>query len=127
MPARALVTIAMLLSTAVLRARTRPARITYIDSGARGGALVRNALLFEDDVDAMARVEGTADAGFRPGRHGRRPSPVVQDGVHVGVRSVGSKTETAAVRMSIALGVNWRANILMPCIVRSRTRGSPSP
>jgi len=42
--------------------RTRPARITYIDSSAAGGSpLVRNALLVEDDDDARKRVEGTAE------------------------------------------------------------------
>lgn len=40
--------------------RARPARITYIDS-AQTEPLVRNALLLEDDDDAMARVKGTAE------------------------------------------------------------------
>jgi hypothetical protein len=40
--------------------RTRPARITYIDK-AQPQPLERNALLLEDDDDAMARVGGTAE------------------------------------------------------------------
>jgi hypothetical protein len=40
--------------------RARPARITYVDP-AEGQPLVRNALLLEDDDDAMARVKGTAE------------------------------------------------------------------
>ena len=40
--------------------RTRPARITYIDK-AQGTPLERNALLLEDDDDAMKRVKGTAE------------------------------------------------------------------
>jgi hypothetical protein len=40
--------------------RARPARITYID-GAQPEPLVRNALLLEDDDDAMARIGGTAE------------------------------------------------------------------
>jgi predicted permease len=40
--------------------RARPARITYVDP-AQPEPLVRNALLLEDDDDAMARVKGTAE------------------------------------------------------------------
>ena len=40
--------------------RARPARITYVDP-AQGQPLVRNALLLEDDDDAMERVKGTAE------------------------------------------------------------------
>jgi hypothetical protein len=40
--------------------RTRPARITYRDA-AQGTPLERNALLLEDDDDAMKRVKGTAE------------------------------------------------------------------
>ena len=40
--------------------RTRPARITYIDK-VQGAPLERNALLLEDDDDAMKRVKGTAE------------------------------------------------------------------
>ena len=40
--------------------RTRPARITYIDK-AQGAPIERNALLLEDDDDAMKRVKGTAE------------------------------------------------------------------
>lgn len=39
--------------------RARPARITYVD--ATQPPLVRNALLLEDDDDAMKRVKGTAE------------------------------------------------------------------
>jgi hypothetical protein len=39
--------------------RTRPARVTYLDGS--GPPVVRNALLLEDDDDAMARVGGTAE------------------------------------------------------------------
>jgi len=38
----------------------RPARITYIDKS-QGQPIVRNALLLEDDDDAMKRVRGTAE------------------------------------------------------------------
>jgi hypothetical protein len=41
--------------------KTRPARITYIDKAKGGAPLVRNALLLEDDDDAMKRVGGTAE------------------------------------------------------------------
>lgn len=40
--------------------RTRPARITYVDSE-QGTSLERNALLLEDDDAAMARVGGKAE------------------------------------------------------------------
>ena len=40
--------------------RARPARITYMDP-AQGQPLVRNALLLEDDDDAMERVKGRAE------------------------------------------------------------------
>lgn len=40
--------------------RTRPARVTYVDS-ARGAPVVRNALLLEDDDAAMKRVHGRAE------------------------------------------------------------------
>lgn len=40
--------------------RARPARITYVDPAQRD-PLVRNALLLEDDDDAMARVKGTTE------------------------------------------------------------------
>jgi len=40
--------------------RTRPARVTYIDK-AQSAPLERNALLLEDDDDAMKRVKGTAE------------------------------------------------------------------
>jgi len=52
----------MLHAAGVPALRARPARVTYVDSGAGGAApLVRNALLLEDDDDAMARVHGTAE------------------------------------------------------------------
>ena len=43
--------------------RTRPARITYVDSSGSAAAapLVRNAILVEDDADAMKRVGGTTE------------------------------------------------------------------
>ena len=41
--------------------QTRPARITYIDKAKGGTPLVRNALLLEDDDDAMKRAGGTAE------------------------------------------------------------------
>ncbi len=40
--------------------RTRPARVTYIDN-AQPQPLVRNALILEDDDDAMERVKGSAE------------------------------------------------------------------
>ena len=40
--------------------RARAARVTYVDP-AQGQPLVRNALLLEDDDDAMERVKGTAE------------------------------------------------------------------
>jgi hypothetical protein len=40
--------------------RARPARVTYTDS-AQGAPLVRNALLLEDDDDAMKRLGGLAE------------------------------------------------------------------
>jgi hypothetical protein len=52
----------MLYAAEVPALRTRPARITYVDA-ASGDAqpLTRNALLLEDDDDAMRRVGGTAE------------------------------------------------------------------
>jgi hypothetical protein len=52
----------MLDAAEVPALRTRPARITYVDA-APGGAqpLTRNALLLEDDDDAMKRVGGTTE------------------------------------------------------------------
>ena len=41
--------------------RARPARITYVDPGRGSQPLTRNALLLEDDDDAMKRVGGTAE------------------------------------------------------------------
>jgi hypothetical protein len=38
----------------------RPARISYVEKG-KGAALERNALLLEDDDDAMRRLNGTAE------------------------------------------------------------------
>jgi hypothetical protein len=40
--------------------RSRPARVTYVDEG-QGAPLVRNAVLLEDDDDAMKRVKGRAE------------------------------------------------------------------
>lgn len=39
----------------------RPARITYVDKGAGGEPLVRNALLLETDDDVMERLGGTRE------------------------------------------------------------------
>jgi hypothetical protein len=41
--------------------RARPAHITYIDSSAAATPLVRNAILVEDDADAMKRAGGTTE------------------------------------------------------------------
>jgi len=51
----------MLQAAAVPALRARPARVTYVDPSAGGQPLVRNALLLEDDDDAMKRVGGTAE------------------------------------------------------------------
>jgi len=59
-PLREGVAYRVLVALGVPTLRTRPARITYIDAGARGTPLVRNALLIEDDNDAMARVGGVS-------------------------------------------------------------------
>ncbi|MGE0448624.1 MAG: hypothetical protein AB7Q29_03485 [Vicinamibacterales bacterium] len=51
----------MLRAAGVTTLRTRPARITYIGTDARTTRLTRNALLIEDDRDAMKRLGGVAD------------------------------------------------------------------
>jgi len=59
-PWREGVTYRILDALGVPTLRTRPARVTYVDPGSSDTPLVRNALLIEDDEDAMARVGGTA-------------------------------------------------------------------
>jgi hypothetical protein len=52
----------MLAAAGVPTLRTRAARVTYVDPGLNGGQpLARNALLLEDDDDAMKRVGGTTE------------------------------------------------------------------
>jgi hypothetical protein len=51
----------MLHAAGVPALRVRPARVTYVDPANAAQPLVRNALLLEDDDDAMARVQGTAE------------------------------------------------------------------
>jgi hypothetical protein len=41
--------------------RTRPARITYVDSRAGGSPLVRNAVLLEDETEVKRRTEATGE------------------------------------------------------------------
>ena len=50
----------LLDSLGVPTLRSRAARVTYVDPAA-GTPLVRNALLLEDDQDAMKRVKGTSE------------------------------------------------------------------
>src|SRR3954468_6774361 len=52
----------MLAAAGAPTLRTRAARVTYVDPGLNGGQpLARNALLLEDDDDAMKRVGGTTE------------------------------------------------------------------
>jgi hypothetical protein len=61
-PLREALAYQMLHAAGVPALRVRPARVTYVDPSAKGGQpLARNALLLEDDDDAMARVGGTAE------------------------------------------------------------------
>jgi hypothetical protein len=60
-PHREALAYAMLHAAGVPALRARPARVTYVDTAAGGQPLVRNALVLEDDDDAMARVQGTAE------------------------------------------------------------------
>ncbi len=62
-PLREALTYRMLDALGVPTLRTRPARITYVDRDA-GTRLTRNAILVEDDNEAMARVGGTASIGL---------------------------------------------------------------
>jgi len=59
-PLREGLTYRVLTALGVPTLRTRPARVTYIDSEAGGAPLVRAALLVEDDNDAMTRAGGTS-------------------------------------------------------------------
>ena len=51
----------MLAAANVPALRARPARITYVDPSDGGQPLARNALVLEDDDDAMGRVGGTTE------------------------------------------------------------------
>src|SRR6267142_538331 len=50
----------LLESVGVPVLRSRPARVTYVDA-AQGAPLVRNALLLEDDDEAMKRLNGRSE------------------------------------------------------------------
>jgi hypothetical protein len=63
-PFREALTYKILYALGVPTLRTRPARITYVDPDADGARLTRNALLIEDENEAMARVGGTAPIGL---------------------------------------------------------------
>lgn len=63
-PFREALTYKILYALGVPTLRTRPARITYVDPDADGARLTRNALLIEDESEAMARVGGTASIGL---------------------------------------------------------------
>lgn len=63
-PLREALTYRILDALGVPTLRARPARITYIDPDADGARLTRNAMLLEDDNDAMLRVGGTAPIGL---------------------------------------------------------------
>jgi len=63
-PLREAVAYRMLHAADVPALRARPARITYIDSGTHAAPLTRNALLLEDDNDAMARADGRTELTF---------------------------------------------------------------
>jgi hypothetical protein len=58
-PHREALVYSLLRAAEVPTLRSRPARITYIDGG--GEPLVRNALLLEDDDDAMKRLGGRTE------------------------------------------------------------------
>jgi hypothetical protein len=60
-PLREVVAYRMLHAAAVPALRARAARITYVDTGTGGAPLTRNALVLEDDDDAMARAGGTRE------------------------------------------------------------------
>jgi len=60
-PQREALAYRMLQAAGVPVLRARPARVTYVDPAAGGQPLTRNALLLEDDDDAMARVGGTTE------------------------------------------------------------------
>jgi hypothetical protein len=63
-PFREALTYKILYALNVPTLRTRPARITYVDPDADGARLTRNALLIEDENEAMTRVGGTAPIGL---------------------------------------------------------------
>src|SRR5215831_18707178 len=58
-PLREALAYRMLQAAGVRSLRARPARVTYLDGSAP--PLTRNAMLVEDDDDAMRRVEGTSE------------------------------------------------------------------
>lgn len=58
-PQREALAYQMLEAAGVPTLRARPARITYVDAGAQ--PLTRNALILEDDDDAMRRIGGTSE------------------------------------------------------------------
>jgi hypothetical protein len=60
-PLREVVVYRMLHAAGVPTLRARAARITYVDTGAGKPALTRNALVLEDDDDAMERGGGTTE------------------------------------------------------------------
>jgi hypothetical protein len=60
-PLREAVAYRMLHAAGVPALRARPARITYVDTGTNGTPLARNALVLEDDDDAMERAGGRTE------------------------------------------------------------------
>lgn len=61
-PAREALAYSMLRAAGVPTLRSRPARVTYVDPSVQAAQpLTRNALLLEDDDDAMRRVGGTKE------------------------------------------------------------------
>jgi hypothetical protein len=60
-PLREAVAYRMLHAAGVPALRARPARITYVDTGTNGTPLARNALVLEDDDDAMERGGGRTE------------------------------------------------------------------
>jgi hypothetical protein len=60
-PLREALAYRMLDAAGVPALHARPARATYVDTGSGGQPLTRNALLLEDDDDAMKRVGGSTE------------------------------------------------------------------